>query len=90
VICTIGNQNSYNLGFEALAQLTNRVCYEDIQRITDWYPHNEALHAALADLVNAMLGLDTTQIWGDASTSHGPDANPPRGHPARSLTAGDH
>lgn len=56
-------------GPEALARLTNRVTYEDIQRITDWYPHDEPLRAALADLVNAMLALDTTQFWGDASTS---------------------
>ena len=52
-----------------MAQLTERVSYEDIQRITDWYLHDEALRAALADIVNAMLALDTTQVWGDGSTS---------------------
>ena len=58
-----------NLGPETMAQLTNGVSYEDIQRITDWYLHDEALRAALADIVNAMLALDTTQVWGDGSTS---------------------
>jgi TnpA family transposase len=58
-----------NLGPETMAQLTERVSYEDIQRITDWYLHDEALRAALADTVNAMLALDTTQGWGDGSTS---------------------
>jgi Tn3 transposase DDE domain-containing protein len=58
-----------NLGPETMAQLTDRVSYEDIQRITDWYLHDEALRAALADIVNAMLALDTTQVWGDGSTS---------------------
>jgi TnpA family transposase len=58
-----------NLGPETMAQLTNGVSYEDIQRITDWYLHDEALRAALADIVNAMLALDTTQVWGDGTTS---------------------
>jgi TnpA family transposase len=58
-----------NLGPETMARLTERVSYEDIQRITDWYLHDEALRAALADIVNAMLALDTTQVWGDGSTS---------------------
>jgi Tn3 transposase DDE domain/Domain of unknown function (DUF4158) len=58
-----------NLGPETMAQLTERVSYEDIQRITDWYLHEEALRAALADIVNAMLALDTTQVWGDGSAS---------------------
>jgi TnpA family transposase len=52
-----------------MAQLTTGVSYADIQRITDWYLHDEALRAALADIVNAMLALDTTQGWGDGSTS---------------------
>src|SRR5215470_4135362 len=45
----------------------------EIQRITDWYLHEDALRAALADLVNAIAALDTTQVWGDgrASSSDG-------------------
>jgi TnpA family transposase len=52
-----------------MAQLTTGISYEDIQRITDWYLHDEALRAALADIVHAMLALGTTQVWGDGSTS---------------------
>lgn len=58
-----------NLGPETMAHLTTRVSYEDIPRITDWSLHDEPLRAALADIVNAMLALDTTQVWGDGSTS---------------------
>src|SRR5207249_663387 len=62
-----------NLGPETMARLTNDVTYADIQRITDWYLHEDALRAALADLVNAIAALDTTQVWGDgrASSSDG-------------------
>ena len=58
-----------NLGPETMAQLTNGVSYEDIQRITDWHLHEESLRAALADIVNAILALDTTQVWGEGRTS---------------------
>jgi TnpA family transposase len=58
-----------NLGPETMAQLTNGVSYDDIQRITDWHLHEESLRAALADMVNAILALDTTQVWGDGRTS---------------------
>jgi hypothetical protein len=62
-----------NLGPETMARLTNDVTYAEIQRITDWYLHEDALRAALADLVNAIAALDTTQVWGDgrASSSDG-------------------
>jgi len=62
-----------NLGPETMARLTNDVTYADIQRITDWYLHEDALRAALADLVNAIAALATTQVWGDgrASSSDG-------------------
>jgi hypothetical protein len=69
-----------NLGPETMAQLTERVSYEDIQRITDWYLHEEALRAALADIVNAMLALDTTQVWGDGHYYQGPQRLRPRYH----------
>jgi len=58
-----------NLGPETMVRLANGITYEDIQRITDWYLHDEALRAALADIVNAIAALDTTLVWGDASTS---------------------
>jgi TnpA family transposase len=62
-----------NLGPDTMARLTNDVTYAEIQRITDWYLHEDALRAALADLVNAIAALDTTQVWGDgrASSSDG-------------------
>jgi TnpA family transposase len=40
------------------------VIYADIQQIADWYLHEETLRAALADIVNAIAALDTTQVWG--------------------------
>lgn len=62
-----------NLGPETMARLTNDVTYDDIQRITDWYLHEDALRATLADIVNAIAALETTQVWGDgrASSSDG-------------------
>ena len=62
-----------NLGPETMARLTTDVTYADIQQIADWYLHEEALRAALADIVNAIAALDTTQVWGDgrASSSDG-------------------
>jgi Tn3 transposase DDE domain len=58
-----------NIGPETMARLTNGVSYADIQRITDWHLHDDALRAALAEIVNAMLALDTTQVWGDGSSA---------------------
>jgi TnpA family transposase len=69
-----------NLGPETMAQLTERVSYEDIQGITDWYLYDEAQRAALADIVNAMLALDTTQVWGDGHYYQGPQRLRPRYH----------
>jgi TnpA family transposase len=62
-----------NLGPETMARLTTDVTYAAIQQIADWYLHEEALRAALADIVNAIAALDTTQVWGDgrASSSDG-------------------
>jgi len=62
-----------NLGPETMARLTTDVTYADLQQIADWYLHEEALRAALADIVNAIAALDTTQVWGDgrASSSDG-------------------
>jgi TnpA family transposase len=58
-----------NLGPDTMARLTNGVSYDDIQRITDWYLHEETLRAALADIVNGIAALDTTQVWGNARAS---------------------
>ncbi|MEE9146329.1 MAG: Tn3 family transposase, partial [Candidatus Tectomicrobia bacterium] len=58
-----------NLGPATMARLTNGVSYADIQRITDWHLHDDALRAALAEIVNAMIALDTTRVWGDGTSS---------------------
>lgn len=58
-----------NLGPDTMAQLVNGVSYDDIQRITDWYLHEETLKSALADIVNAIADLDTTRVWGEARSS---------------------
>jgi TnpA family transposase len=56
-----------------MARLTNDVTYAEIQRLTDGYLQEDALRAALAELVNAIAALDTPQVWGDgrASSSDG-------------------
>jgi TnpA family transposase len=58
-----------NLGPDTMAQLVNGVSYDDIQRMTDWYLHEETLKSALADIVNAIADLDTTRVWGEAHSS---------------------
>ena len=58
-----------NIGPETMARLTNGVSYGDIERITDWHLHGDNLRAALAEIVNAMVALDTTRVWGDGSSS---------------------
>ncbi len=52
-----------------MALLTKDVTYAAIPRLTDWYLHADALRVALADLVNAIAALDTTQVWGDGRAS---------------------
>src|SRR2546428_11620764 len=68
-----------------MALLTKDVTYAAISRLTDWYLHAEALRVALADLVNAIAALDTTQVWGDgrASRSDGQCFLVPRRVPRR-------
>ena len=52
-----------NRQFRQFVKATGHVTYAEIQRITDWYLHEDALRAALADLVNAIAALDTTEIY---------------------------
>jgi hypothetical protein len=63
-----------HLGPETMARFTTDVTYAAIQQSADGYLHAEALRAALADIVNAIAALDTTQVWGvgRASSSDGP------------------
>jgi TnpA family transposase len=58
-----------NIGPETMARLTNGVSYADIERITDWHLHGDSLRAALAEIVNAIVALDTTRVWGDGSST---------------------
>ena len=58
-----------NLGPKTMAQLTSGVSYRQIKRIADWHLHEEILRAALADVVNGISKLDTSQVWGGAKTS---------------------
>jgi TnpA family transposase len=58
-----------NIGPETMAKLTNGVSYNAIRRIADWHLNEDTLRAALAELVNAISGLNTTQVWGEAKTS---------------------
>jgi TnpA family transposase len=58
-----------NIGPETMARLTNGVSYADIERITDWHLHSDTLRAALAEIVNAIVAVDTTRVWGDGSST---------------------
>ncbi|MHC4535424.1 MAG: Tn3 family transposase, partial [Planctomycetota bacterium] len=58
-----------NIGPETMSQLTAGVTYEQIRRITEWQLLEENQRSALADVVNAIASLDTTQRWGEGKTS---------------------
>ena len=58
-----------NLGPQTMAQITDSVSYDQIKRVADWHLHGDALRAALADVVNAIAGLDTARVWGQGRTS---------------------
>jgi TnpA family transposase/predicted transcriptional regulator len=58
-----------NLGAYTMAQLTLDVSYEQLKRIGDWQLTEEAQRSALAALVDAIAGLDTSSRWGEGRTS---------------------
>jgi hypothetical protein len=58
-----------NLGAYTMAQLTPDVSYEQLKRIADWQLTEEAQRAALAQLVGAISGLDTSSHWGEGRTA---------------------
>ncbi|MCP4935557.1 MAG: Tn3 family transposase [bacterium] len=58
-----------NIGSYTMAQLTNGVSYNRIKHITDWLLTEEAQRSALAEVVNAISGLDITQAWGTGKSS---------------------
>jgi hypothetical protein len=58
-----------NLGAYTMAQLTLDVSYEQLKRIADWQLTEEAQRGALAQLVGAITGLDTSSHWGEGKTA---------------------
>jgi hypothetical protein len=58
-----------NLGAYTMAQLTPDVSYEQLKRIADWQLTEEAQRGALAKLVGAITGLDTSSHWGEGRTA---------------------
>jgi hypothetical protein len=58
-----------NLGAYTMAQLTPDVTYEQLKRIADWQLTEEAQRNALAELVGAISGLDTSLRWGEGRTA---------------------
>jgi TnpA family transposase len=58
-----------NLGPYTMAQLTPDVTYEQLKRIGDWQLTEEAQRSALAELVGAIAGLDTSSRWGEGRTA---------------------
>ena len=58
-----------NSGPYTMAKLTQDISYKQIKRISDWQMTEETQRAALAQLVNAISGLDTSLSWGEGKTS---------------------
>lgn len=58
-----------NIGPYTMARLTKGISYEEIQHIADWGLQEETLRSALAEVVNAIAALETTNVWGQGRTS---------------------
>jgi TnpA family transposase len=58
-----------NIGPYTMAQLTRGVSYKQLKRVSDWQMTDESQRSALADLVGAIAGLDTSASWGEGKTS---------------------
>jgi len=58
-----------NIGPYTMAQLTPGISYKQIKRVSDWQLTEDAQRNALAELVAAIAGLDTTLTWGQGKTS---------------------
>jgi len=46
-----------------MAQLIEGVTYKQLKRVSDWQMTEEAQRSALAELVGAIAGLDTSLSW---------------------------
>jgi TnpA family transposase len=58
-----------NIGSFTMAQLVPDVTYEQLKRVGDWQLTEEAQRSGLAELVDAIAGLDTSLRWGEGKTS---------------------
>lgn len=58
-----------NIGSQTMSRLTSNVTYDEIRRIADWHLHDDTLRRALADVVNAIIALESTHVWGEGKTS---------------------
>ena len=58
-----------NIGPYTMAQLTAEISYKQLKRVSDWQMTEEAQRGALAELVSAISGLDTSLSWGEGRTS---------------------
>ena len=58
-----------NIGSYTMAQLTSNISYKQLKRVSDWQLTEESQRSALAELVSAIAGLDTTLTWGQGKTS---------------------
>jgi len=58
-----------NLGAYTMAQLTPDVTYEQLKRIADWQLTEDTQRSALAEMVGAITGLDTSSRWGEGRTA---------------------
>lgn len=61
--------HGFNIGPYTMSRLAGDITYRQIKHITDWQLTEESQRQALADIVNAMSGLDVTQAWGKGKTS---------------------
>jgi len=61
--------NGCNIGSHTMAQLTPGVTYEQLKRIGDRQLTVDSQREALAILVRAISGLDTSLHWGEGKTS---------------------
>lgn len=58
-----------NIGPHTMAQLTSGVTYDRLKRVSDWQLTRDTQREALAVLVKAISGLDTSLYWGEGKTS---------------------
>src|SRR5918997_6774692 len=58
-----------NIGLYTMAQLVQDISYSQLKRVSDWQMTEEAQRTALAELVSAISGLETTLNWGAGKTS---------------------